>query len=66
MSADENLTKPHAKRPGPDAERLKIEGDWKDAMKKAIPQEKPPEGWPRGAEGDDDGAESPESMDADT
>ena len=40
--------KKHAKKtPGPEPETLKIEGDWKDAMKKALPKKKPAEGWPK-------------------
>lgn len=30
------------KKPGPKPETLKIEGDWKDAMKKALKRGKPP------------------------
>ena len=33
-------------KPGPDAERLALNGDWKDATKKALAKERPPEGWP--------------------
>ena len=32
--------------PGPEPERLKIEGDWEDAMKRAMEKPKPAEGWP--------------------
>ena len=35
-----------AKR-GPKADTLKIEGDWKAAMKKSLEKKKPPEGWPK-------------------
>jgi len=35
---------PH--KPGPEPERLKIDGDWKDAVKKALNKPKPPAGWP--------------------
>ena len=38
--------------PGPEADRLKIDGDWKDAVGKALDKEKPPEGWPN-PNGDD-------------
>jgi hypothetical protein len=34
------------KQPGPDPERLKIEGDWEDAVKKAMGKKRPKEGWP--------------------
>ena len=32
--------------PGPEADRLKIDGDWKSAVKKALNKPKPAEGWP--------------------
>jgi len=35
-----------AKR-GPKPERLKIEGDWRAAIKKSLAKRKPPEGWPK-------------------
>jgi len=41
---------PARKRPskrGPKPDLLKIEGDWKDAMKKSLEKKKPPEGWPK-------------------
>jgi hypothetical protein len=31
---------------GPDPERVKIHGDWKDAMGKALKKKRPTEGWP--------------------
>lgn len=34
-------------KPGPEAERLVIEGNWKDAIKKAFKKEKPASGWPK-------------------
>jgi hypothetical protein len=37
-------------RPGPQPESLKIEGDWKNAVKKAIRTPKPAEGWPKAEE----------------
>jgi hypothetical protein len=33
--------------PGPTPELFKIEGDWKDAVKKALKVKKPPGGWPK-------------------
>jgi len=33
--------------PGPAPELFKIEGDWKDAVKKALKVKKPPGGWPK-------------------
>jgi hypothetical protein len=40
--------KPNPKRSisGPEPERLKIQGDWKVAIKKSLRKQKPPEGWP--------------------
>lgn len=35
------------KKPGPAAESLKIGGNWKDAVAKAVHKTKPPEGWPK-------------------
>ena len=44
--SDEHIEK--QSKPGPDEERLKIEGvDWKEAAKRAMSKEKPPEGWPK-------------------
>lgn len=36
-----------AKKRGPKEERLIIEGDWKDAMKRALQKKRPPSGWPK-------------------
>ena len=33
-------------KPGPEPERLKIEGDWEDAVSKALSKPRPDEGWP--------------------
>lgn len=33
-------------QPGPEPERLKIEGPWGDAVKRALRTPRPPEGWP--------------------
>jgi hypothetical protein len=35
------------KPPGPAPEVLKIEGNWKDAMKKLISKKRPVGGWPK-------------------
>lgn len=40
-------TKQKHKPPGPAPEVLKIEGDWKEAVKKALKVKKPPGGWPK-------------------
>jgi hypothetical protein len=41
--------------PGPDPERLKIESDWKDAVKKALRKPRPKGGWPRPPEDEGEG-----------
>jgi hypothetical protein len=33
--------------PGPAPDVLKIEGNWKDAVSKALQAKKPPGGWPK-------------------
>jgi hypothetical protein len=33
--------------PGPKPDVLKIEGDWKDAIKKSLQKKKPAQGWPK-------------------
>jgi hypothetical protein len=40
------LAKVAAKR-GPKPEVLKVEGNWRDAIKKSLAKKKPPEGWPK-------------------
>ena len=39
---------------GPEPERVMGEDDWRDAVKKALEKTKPPQGWPRGVEKDDE------------
>jgi hypothetical protein len=34
-------------RRGPKPDTLKIEGDWKEAMRRSLQKKKPPEGWPQ-------------------
>jgi hypothetical protein len=34
-------------QPGPKADLLKIEGDWKDAIRKSLEKKKPEDGWPK-------------------
>jgi hypothetical protein len=44
------MTKKHPKPrkpPGPAPDVLKIEGNWKDAVTKALQVKKPPSGWPK-------------------
>lgn len=47
-------------KPGPEPERLKIDGDWEDAVKEALNKPKPAEGWgpepPKDQEPEDDEA----------
>jgi len=38
--------RPQAKS-GPKPDVLKIEGDWKENIKKSLTKKKPPEGWPK-------------------
>ena len=40
-------TKKKRTKPGPKEDRVKIEGDWKDAIKKSLVKKKPAEGWPK-------------------
>jgi len=40
-------------QPGPDPERLKIEGDWEDATDKMLRKKRPSEGWPEKGDPDD-------------
>jgi hypothetical protein len=39
-------SKPKAKS-GPKPDVLKLEGDWKDNIKKSLTKKKPSEGWPK-------------------
>jgi hypothetical protein len=34
-------------KPGPAPDTLKINGDWKAAMKKSLAKKKPAKGWPK-------------------
>jgi hypothetical protein len=38
--------KRHRSNPGPTADCLKLDGDWQDAVKRALGVERPPEGFP--------------------
>jgi hypothetical protein len=43
-------TKPKRRKkdtPGPKPDMLKIEGNWKDAVKKSLAKKKPAQGWPK-------------------
>lgn len=35
------------KKTGPKEERLVIQGDWKQAVKKSLEKKKPAQGWPK-------------------
>ena len=39
--------KPVAVTPGPKPDLLKIDGNWKAAVKKSLAKKKPPTGWPK-------------------
>jgi hypothetical protein len=44
------MHKPTKKKPaktGPKPDTLKIEGNWKDAVKKSLVKKKPATGWPK-------------------
>lgn len=45
MTKSKSKKKP-AKR-GPKADILKLEGDWRELMKKSLQKKKPAEGWPK-------------------
>jgi len=34
-------------KPGPEADTIKIEGDWEDAAKRALGKKRPAKGWPK-------------------
>ena len=40
--------RPKDQKPGPDPEELKVEGDWEEAVKKALKKKRPKDGWPEG------------------
>lgn len=35
-----------AQQPGPEPDRLKVEGDWEDAVEQSLKKKKPAGGWP--------------------
>jgi hypothetical protein len=47
MDEDEKATNKKKEPPGPKPELLKIEGDWREAVKKSLAKKKPPTGWPK-------------------
>lgn len=46
---------PKEPKPGPEPERLNIEGDWEEAVKKAMRKKKPSKGWPKDCPGSEFG-----------
>ncbi len=40
------MAKDRQDKPGPKPDHLKLEGNWEEAVKKALQKEKPEEGWP--------------------
>lgn len=48
------------KKRGPKAERVKIEGDWEDAIDKALSKKRPKEGWPKEGQESDPNEEKSE------
>jgi hypothetical protein len=34
-------------KPGPEAEHIKIEGDWRESVRKALEKPRPQSGWPK-------------------
>jgi hypothetical protein len=43
---DSPLVTERTRKTGPQPERVKIEGDWEDAIKRSLAKKRPPEGWP--------------------
>jgi hypothetical protein len=39
------------KKPGPKPKAVEIDGDWREAMKKALKKKRPKEGWPKDEKG---------------
>jgi hypothetical protein len=46
MSSSSHSKKKSQQR-GPKADRLKLHGNWKDAMKQSLAKQKPATGWPK-------------------
>ena len=51
------MPKDDPSKPGPEPDRLKIDGDWKDAVKKALNKPRPEGGWPDAPNKDEPSAE---------
>jgi hypothetical protein len=41
------MSKKKKHTPGPDPDRLKLDGNWRDAVRKAVRKRRPKKGWPR-------------------
>ncbi len=52
------------KRPGPDPERVKIEGDWEEAVGEALKKPRPEDGWPKPEKGQDEKEPEEDSSDS--
>jgi len=48
MTKPSKEPKPEEIPRGPKPDTLKIEGDWRDAVKTSLSKKKPAEGWPKG------------------
>jgi hypothetical protein len=40
------VKKPAKKKPGPMPGKLKLDGNWKDLIKRALQKQRPKDGWP--------------------
>jgi hypothetical protein len=47
LTPDTNQTSSNSDKPGPDPQRLKLEGNWEDRIGEAMKKPKPPGGWPK-------------------
>ena len=47
MKAKRQKRKRAPKKRGPKPEILKLEGNWKDAIKESLRKQRPPGGWPK-------------------
>jgi len=47
MGKKAKTTKKERETPGPKPDILKLEEDWREAVKKSLRKKKPPEGWPK-------------------
>jgi hypothetical protein len=47
MKKHKHVSSPAKVTPGPKPDILKIDGDWRDAVKKSLEKKKPATGWPK-------------------